>query len=132
QGYGVRGWWGRAGGETGRGGGKGRERRGACHGLQAHYGIGVLGGLRRQAAIAKCNAWADPIHTKSVHVKWPAKPASTPTTESSGQASGRCRSGARSVTPRAKSTWRGRPLTPRIPAPPKSRTPPTSRTGPSR
>src|SRR6516162_11925798 len=50
-------------------------------------------GLRRQAAIAKCKAWTDPIHTKSVRGEWPAKPASIPTTESSGQASGRCRSG---------------------------------------
>src|SRR5215831_21412564 len=41
-------------------------------------------GLRRQRAIAKCRLWADPIHTKSVHVKWPAKLASTPTAESSG------------------------------------------------
>src|SRR5215831_18117858 len=61
-------------------------------------------GLRRQTAIAKCRLWADPIHTKSVHVKWPAKLASTPTAESSGQASGRCRSGARSVMPRARNT----------------------------
>src|SRR5262249_38556645 len=79
---------------------------------QAHFGIAVLAGLRRQAAIAKCKAWIDPIHTKSVRGKWLAKPASIPTAESSGQASGRCRSGARSVTPRAKSTWRGRLLTP--------------------
>jgi hypothetical protein len=26
----------------------------------------VLAGLRQQAAIAKCKAWTDPIHTKSV------------------------------------------------------------------
>src|SRR5262249_47377477 len=38
-------------------------------------------GLRRQAAIAKCKAWVDPIHTKSVRGKWLAKLASTPTTE---------------------------------------------------
>src|SRR6266446_1672186 len=30
-------------------------------------------GLRRQTAIAKCRLWADPIHTKSVRVKWPAR-----------------------------------------------------------
>src|SRR5215469_10926119 len=77
----------------------------ARHVPQAHYGIAVLAGLRRQAAIAKCKAWTDPIHTKSVRGKWLAKPASTPTAELSGQASGRCRSGARSVTRRAKSTW---------------------------
>src|SRR4029450_13692019 len=39
-----------------------------------------------------------------------------------------CRSGARSVTPRAKSTWRGRPATPRQRSQPKSRRPPNSRT----
>src|SRR5262249_48629017 len=63
---------------------RGRQRRGARHLPQAHYGIAVLAGLRRQAAIAKCKAWTDPIHTKSVRGKWLAKPASIPTTESSG------------------------------------------------
>ena len=55
-----------------------------AHVPQAHYGIAVLAGLRQQAAIAKCKAWTDPIHTKSVREKWPAKLASTPTAESSG------------------------------------------------
>jgi len=41
-----------------------------------------------------------------------------------GKAIGRCRSGAVSVMPRAKSTWRGRPLTPRIRSSRKSRRPP--------
>jgi len=83
----------------------------------------VLAGLRRQGEIPKCKAWTDPIDTKSVRGKGLAKRASTPTAESSGQASGRCRSGARSVTPRAKSTWRGTPLTPRIRSQPNSRRP---------
>jgi hypothetical protein len=39
-------------------------------------GIAVLAGLRRQAAIAKCKAWTDPIDTKSVRGKWLAKPVS--------------------------------------------------------
>src|SRR5215471_6561212 len=45
---------GRASASTARKAGKGRQRRGARHLPQAHYGIAVLAGLRRQAAIAKC------------------------------------------------------------------------------
>src|SRR5262245_37270611 len=52
--YPLMGWSGRAPAPTAIEAGKGRQRRGACHVLQANYGIAVLAGLRRQAAIAKC------------------------------------------------------------------------------
>src|SRR5262245_65546644 len=54
-------------GPTAREAGKGRQRQGACHVLQAHYGIAVLAGLRRQAAIAKCKAMgrSDPYQQRA-------------------------------------------------------------------
>src|SRR5262249_7520256 len=130
--YPLMGWSGRAPAPTAREAGKGRQRRGARHVLQAHYGIAVLAGLRRQAAIAKCKACADPIHTKSVRGKWLAKSAWPPTAERGGEASGGCRSGAGSVTPREKSIGHERPLTLRIRSQPKSRRPANSRTARSR
>jgi len=78
------GWAGRAPASTARKAGKGATTTRSTPVPQAHFGIAVLAGLRRQAAIAKCKAWTDPIHTKSVHVKWPAKLASTLTAESIG------------------------------------------------
>src|SRR5262245_65642916 len=54
-------------GPTAREAGKGRQRQGACHVLQAHYGIAVLAGLPRQAAIAKCKAMgrSDPYQERA-------------------------------------------------------------------
>src|SRR5262249_50616789 len=54
-------------GPTAREAGKGRQRQGACHVLRAHYGIAVLAGLRRQAAIAKCKAMgrSDPYQQRA-------------------------------------------------------------------
>src|SRR5262249_4395830 len=75
---------------------------------------------------------AAPVHTRALRGKCPGKRAWTPPAERGGQARGRCRSGARSVTPRAKSTWRGRPRQPRIRSQPKSRRPANSRTARSR
>src|SRR5262249_11589215 len=60
-------WSGRAPARQQREAGKGRQRQGACHVLQAHYGIAVLAGLRRQAAIAKCKAMgrSDPYQERA-------------------------------------------------------------------
>src|SRR6516165_5468638 len=58
------GWSGRTPASTARKAGKGATTTRSTLVPQAHYGIAVLAGLRRQAAIAKCKAWTDPIHTK--------------------------------------------------------------------
>ena len=52
------------------------------------------------------------IPTKNAPARWPLPRDSIPTAGSSVPASARCRSGARSATLRARSTWRVRRLTP--------------------